>query len=244
MPPPLLSPSQISIYIMAAGHLAIEPPASLNDNSNQADTFNNFWDAAVREMLRAAPWDCNTGYVTLAQSSTYQIITNWGFAYQYPASCRVWKVMSPISGTSIVGTFPGIYPNTSVNSWNGFNMQRNKFQVRYDPINNAKVILTNASQAIAEYSVPLSDVSMYDDALVRAISLRLAAYACPSLVNDDTKTNALMQLAASSISEAMRQNDEEGSIEHNDENSSFLNARGGGGPVSPQFWNSPSTSQY
>ena len=229
---------------MSCGHLAVAPPSSLNDGSNQANVLNSFWDAAVRETLRSAPWDCNTGYITLAQSATYQIITNWGFAYQYPPSCKVWKIMSPISGTSIVGTFPGIYPNTSVNSWNGFNMQRNRFQVRYDPINNAKVILTNASQAIAEFSVPLSDVSMYDDALVRAISLRLAAYACPSLVNDDTKTASLTQLAQASASEAMRQNDEEGDVDHNSEQSSFLNARGGGGPVSPQFWNSPSTSQY
>jgi len=45
-------------------------------------------------------------------------------------------------------------------------------------------------------------------------------------------------------SNVMRMNDEEGDIDRNAEESSFLNARGGGGAVSPQFWNAPSTSQY
>lgn len=152
--------------------------------------------------------------------------------------------MAPISGTSIVGTFPGIYPNTSVNSWNGWNMQRARFKVRYDPVNNTKVILTNVAQAIGEYSVPITDVTMFDATFVRVVSLRLAAYICPSLVNDDAKEAGILKLAQDAASEAMRQNAEEGDTDHNDEQSSFLNARGGGGPVSPQFWNSPSTSQY
>ena len=57
-------------------------------------------------------------------------------------------------------------------------------------------------------------------------------------------TMALLKLAQASISDAMRMNEEESPTEHNQESSAFLDARGGGGPVSPQFWNSPSTSQY
>lgn len=237
--------SQQSIYNMALGHISVAPISDINENSNAANTLNTFWDAAVRETLRAAPWDFNTVYVTLAQSATYTIITNWAFAYQYPSNCvRVWKLLAPLSGSSIVGIFPGIYPNTSVNSWNGFNMQRAKFQVRYDPVNNNKVILTNVSQAIGEYSVPITDVTQFDDMFVRALSLRLAAYACSPLVNDDAKVEGLLQLAQAASSEAMRMNDEEGNLDKNAESSAFLDARGGGGPVSPQFWNSPSVSQY
>lgn len=243
--PILAVASQQSIYNMALAHISVGPVSDINENSNAANMLNSFWDACVRETLRAAPWDFNTVYVTLAQSSTYQIITNWSYAYQYPSNCvRVWKVLSPISGSSIVGTFPGIYPNTSVNSWNGFNMQPQRFQVRYDPVNNGKVILCNTPQAIGEYSVPITDVTQFDDMFIRALSLRLAAYVCTPLINDDTKVVGLLKLAEGAASDAMRMNEEESPTEHNSESSAFLDARGGGGPVSPQFWNAPSTSQY
>ena len=241
----LAQASQQSIYNMALGHISVAPVSDINDGSNAANTLNGFWDAAVRETLRAAPWDFNTVYISLAQSATYQIITNWTYAYQYPTNCvRIWKILAPISGTSIVGVFPGIYPNTSVNSWNGWNMQRAKFQVRYDPVNNGRVILTNVAQAIGEYSVPITDVTQFDDVFIAALALRLAAYVCTPLVNDDQKTAVLLKLAQASISDAMRMNAEEGDVDKNQESSAFLDARGGGGPVSPGFWNSPSTSMY
>lgn len=237
--------SQQSIYNMALGHISVAPVSDITENSNAANVLNGFWDAEVRSALRAAPWDFNTVYITLAQSATYQIITNWSYAYQYPSNCvRMWKVLAPISGSSIIGTFPGIYPNTSVNSWNGFNMQRQKFKVRYDPVNNGKVVLCNLSQAIGEYSVPITDVTQFDDAFVAYLSVRLASVACTPLINDDAKVGGLIKLAESMASDAMRMNDEEGDTDRNDEQSSFLNARGGGGAVSPQFWNAPSTSQY
>ena len=245
MPPILAVASQQSIYNMALGHISVAPVSDINENSNAANTLNGFWDAEVRSALRAAPWDFNTVYVTLAQSATYNIITNWSMAYQYPENCvRMWKVLSPITGAAIVGTFPGIYPNTSVNSWNGFNMQRTKFMVRYDPVNNGKVILCNVNQAIGEYSVPITDVTQFDDEFVRYLSVRLASVACTPLVNDAEKAMALAKMAEAMASNAMRMNEEESPTEHNQESSSFLDARGGGGAVSPQFWNSPSTSQY
>lgn len=237
--------SQQSIYNMALGHLSVAPVADINDGSNAANLLNGFWDAEVRAALRAAPWDFNTVYVTLAQSATYKIITNEAYAYQYPTNCvRLWKVLAPQTGAAIIGNFPGIYPNTSVNSWNGFNMARAKFKVRYDPVNNCKVILCNVAQAIGEYSVPITDVTQFDDVFVNYLSLRLAAVTCTSLVNDDQKLGGLIKLVGEAASNAMRMNDEEGDTDKNDEQSAFLNARGGGGPVSPAFWNSPSTSQY
>jgi len=237
--------SQQSIYNMALGHISVAPISSPNDGSRAANMLNSFWDAEVRSALRAAPWDFNTVYITLAQSATYQIITSWSYAYQYPMNCvRMWKVLSPITGAAIVGTFPGIYPNTSVNSWNGWNMQRTKFKVRYDPVNNGKVILCNVNQAIGEYSVPITDVTQFDDEFVRYLAVRLASVVCIPLVNDTEKAGGLIKLAGIMASDAMRMNDEEGDTDKNDESSSFLDARGGGGPVSPQFWNSPSTSQY
>jgi hypothetical protein len=243
--PILAVASQQIIYNMALGHISVAPVSDINENSQAANALNTFWSPCVREALRAAPWDFNTVYVTLAQSGTYQIINNWAYAYQYPANCvRLWKILSPQTGSAVIGTFPGIYPNTSVNSWNGFNMARAKFKVRYDPVNNGKVILTNVAQAIGEYSVPITDVTQFDDVFVGYLSLRLAAYVCTSLINDDQKTASLIKLAEMAASNAMRMNDEEGDTDKNDENSSFLDARGGGGPVSPQFWNSPSTSQY
>lgn len=237
--------SQQSIYNMALGHISVAPVSDINENSQAAITLNSFWDAELRSAMRAAPWDFNTAFVSLAQSASYNNITTWSYAYQYPSNCvRLWKILSPIASSSIVGTFPGIYPNTAVNSWTGFNLRRAKFKVRYDPTNNGKIILCNVSQAIGEYSIPISDVTQFDDEFIRYLSVRLASVVCIPLINDPEKAGGLIKLSETLSSNAMRMNDEEGDTDHNDEQSDFLDARGGGGPVSPQFWNSPSTSQY
>lgn len=245
MEPILQVASQQSIYNMALAHISVAPVSDVNENSNAASTLNSFWDAEVRSAMRAAPWDFNTVYVTLAQNATYNIITNWSFAYQYPSNCvRMWKILSPITGAGITGIFPGIYPNTSISSCSGFNLTRAKFKVRYDPTNNVKVILCNVSQAIGEYSVPITDVTQFDDEFVRYLAVRLASVVCIPLINDTEKAAGLIKLSEDMASNAMRMNDEEGDTDQNNEQSDFLDARGGGGPVSPQFWNSPSTSQY
>lgn len=236
---------------MALGYCGVAPVASTNGTDTPTTVCNQYWNPAVRETQRSAPWDFCTVLITLAQNTAYAIINNWAFAYTYPATSqsqpeclKIWKIFSPITSAQIVGTFPGIYPNTQVSSCSGFNMQGQKFKVVYDSVNFNKVILTNTSQAIAEYSTPVFDTTLWDSAFVQSLALKLASLICTSLVNDDTKTASLVKMSAESISEAQRMNDEEGEKDHNAETSAFLNARGGGGPVSPSFWNSPSTSQY
>ena len=76
------------------------------------------------------------------------------------------------------------------------------------------------AQAIGEYSVPITDVTQFDDVFVQYLSLRLASVVCTPLVNDDAKAAALVKLAENMAGNAMRMNDEEGSTDHNDENSS------------------------
>lgn len=242
---------QLDVFNMALGYAGVAPVTSTSGTDTPTNVCNQYWNAAVRETQRSARWDFCTVLITLAQNTTYSIINNWGYAYTYPATSqsqpeclKIWGIFSPITSAQIVGTFPGIYPNTSISSWSGFNMCSQKYKVVYDSVGLIKVILTNSSQAIAEYSTPVFDTTLWDSSFVQSLSLKLASLICTSLVNDDTKTANLIKLSAESISEAQRINDEEGDGDHNNETSSFLEARGGGGPVSPQFWNSPSTSQY
>lgn len=248
MPTPSI---QLDVYNMALGYVGVAPLSTLAGTDNITTTLNLYWNPAVRETQRGAPWDFNTVLITLAQNTTYNIINNWAFAYTYPATSqtqpeclKIWKIFSPTSGAQIVGTFPGIYPNTQVSSLDGFNMCAAKYKVVYDPVAQIKVILTNVSNAIAEYTVPIFDTTLWDSLFVQSLALRLASLVCTPLVNDDNKTANIIKLYNASMSDAQRSNDEEGEQDHNSEQSSFLNARGGGGPVSPQFWNSPSTSQY
>ena len=236
---------------MALGDIGIAPVQNTNDGSVPCNVLNQYWNAAIRDVQRSCPWDFNTVWITLAQNTTYQIINNWGFAYTYPATAqaqpeclKIWKILSPVTGAQIIGTFPGIYPNTSVSSWSGFNMRSAKYQVVWDSINLNKVILTNVNQSIAEYATPIFDPTQFDGVFVEAVTLKLAALVCPSLVNDDAKLMNVVKLYTMKISDAMRMNSEEGNSNHNAEQSAFLDSRGGGGPVSPSFWNSPSTSQY
>lgn len=242
---------QLDVYNMALGYCGVAPLSSTAGTDNVTTTLGLYWNAAVRETQRSAPWDFNTVLITLAQNTTYNIINNWSYAYTYPATSqtqpeclKIWKIFSATNTAQTVGTFPGIYPSASVNNWSGFNMTSAKYKVVYDPTAQIKVILTNVSNAIAEYTVPIFDTTLWDSIFVQALALKLASMICTPLVNDDAKTANLIKLYDASISDAQRSNDEEGEQNSNNETSAFLEARGGGGAVSPQFWNSPSTSQY
>lgn len=245
MPEPILaSASQQDIYNMALGHISVAPVADINENSEAARSCNQFWPSAIRDALRLASWDFATVFITLAQSGNYQNNTQWAFAYIYPTNClKLWKIISPQTGTGIVGTFPGVYPNTQINSMMSA-MRPAKYQVRYDPINNQKVILTNVAQAIGEYTVPVTDVTLFDASFVKAASLILASYISSPLINDNSRGMDLVKMASIASSDAMRLNDEESPTDRNYEGSAFLDARDGGCGPAPQFWNSPSTSQY
>lgn len=242
---------QLDVFNMALGYCGVAPVKSTAGTDIPTAACNLYWNPAVRETQRGARWDFGTVVISLAQNTTYAIINDWAYAYTYPATSqsqpeclKIWRIFSPISGAQNVGNFPGIYPNTQVSSCSGFNMLEQKYKVVYDSVNAIKVILTNSSQAIAEYSTPIFDTTLWDSAYIQSLALKLASLICTSLVNDDTKTASLIKLSKDADSEAQRMNDEEGDGDHNNETSAFLNARGGGGPVSPQFWNSPSISQY
>ena len=242
---------QLDIYNMALGYIGVAPVQNTNDGSTPCNVCNQFWNAAVRDTQRSCPWGFNTVILTLNQNSAFPIVNNWAYAYTYPASggplpecLRIWKIQSPATSAGIVGIFPGIYPNTQISNWSGWNMQGAKHQIVYDSVNDAKVILCNVNQAIAVYATPVFDTTMFDGVFVQAVTLSLASLIATSLVNDDTKTGAILKLYAAKISDAMRMNAEEDNQDKNAERSAFLDARGGGGAVSPQFWNSPSTSQY
>ena len=225
----LATTSQSSVYNMALGHIGVAPVTSITEASSAATVCNMFWDAAVRDTLRSASWDFATTFVTLTQSSTYTILNNWAYAYEYPSDCiKLWDVISPDARDRV----------------RGITYKSAKFQVRYDSINNSKVILTDVADAIAEYTVPVSDVSLFDSTFIKVCSLMLASYICTPLVNDDQKTAAMIKLFNNALSDAQRLNDDESNMDKNDMSSAFLDARGGGGPVSPMFHSSPSTSQF
>lgn len=239
----LAQSSQLEIYNMALGHVGVAPCVYTSESTSQGNACNQFWNAAIRDTLRAAPWDFATSVYSLVQSS-YTIINNWAYAYVYPTDClKIWKLYVPVGSSSIVGTFPSIYPGSqTVSLWNGYNLRPIKYNVRWDNSTGLRVILTNASQAIIEYSSGIIDPAQFDAAFVKAASLCLATYICTPLVNDDNKAASVGKLYANAISDAMRLNAEEGNTDENAEVSAFIDARGGS-TISQRFMSSPSTSQ-
>lgn len=239
---------QLDVYNMALGYCGVAPLTTLAGTDNITNTLNLYWNPAVRETQRSTNWDFNTVLVTLAQNTTYNIINNWAYAYTYPATSqsqpeclKIWKILSPVGGAQIVGTFPGVYPNTGI-SYDGFNMVSAKYKIVYDQVSLTKVILTNISQAIAEYTTPIFDATLFDAIFIQSLALKLASMVCTPLVNDDTKAANLIKLYEKSISDAQASSYEEGEKETNAETSDFLDARGGWG-TDPRFWPG-STSSY
>ena len=223
--------AQQDIYNMALGHISVGPVSDINESSRQADACNTYWSAVIRTTLRENKWRFCCAQVTMAQSANYTPI-NWTYAYAYPANCiRLWRVFNQYTTLWL--------------PWGWNNACRHlgeKFEELYDPTNNQRVVVTNCQQAIAEYNVPVDDTTLFDPSFVRVASLGLAASICPLLLNDDVKTDAIIKLYNLALSDAQRHNAGEENTEKNFEHSDFLDARGGGGPVSPKFWDGFSTS--
>lgn len=234
-------PSQQQISNMALGLCSVSQISDINENSPAAITCLLYWNQAVRDVLRGAPWRfamaCGQ---SLAQSAVYSN-PNYLYSYAYPTNAvKVWKIygqqytLGPSTATQPGGSAPPLnYPQQMLSA---------KFEVVYDPVSNTQYVCTNVVNALCDYTVPLMDPSQYDSQFVMALTYVLGALICVPLINDNIKAQGLMTVANQKLSEAARLNQEENTNQKNAETSSFITARGGGGPVDPRFFNGYSTS--
>jgi len=201
-----LGASQVSIINLALGHIAQKPIQSTTEGSVQSLAALIVWESAIRETLRSHDWAFATIVEPLAliAAATY---TPYGYdyAYMYPSRCvGLWHIYNEYTKDKTVGE---------------------DFRELYDKINNINVIVTNCSDAYAEYTYWVSDTTLFDANFITALGYRLAADLAISLVGDQNLAKQMVVLFNNAISEAERMSGYENNTTTK-QTSSFLDARG------------------
>lgn len=121
--------TQLEVVNKALGHIAIAPITSMVESSPAAILANSIWDTCRQDCLRNHDWPFATVITTLSTTNSTILHNDWTYSYAYPTDAlEVW----------------GVYYNYSDKTPN--------FRVVYDKTSAAKLILSDTSEALAEYT--------------------------------------------------------------------------------------------
>ena len=210
--------TQLEIVNKALGHISVAPIASMAEASPAAQLATRIWDTCRKDALKSHDWSFATVIVTLSTANYTIVATDWQYAYQYPtAALEVWHVY---------------YTSKD---------KKQDFRVVYDPVNVAKVILSNTADAIGEYTYDLTTTDGYDAHFVSVLSYFLAANMAKPLVGDDKLADGMMKIYNAFMSDAERMSSYEAG-EPKEPSSSFVDARSGSTLASEDHYTIPQSA--
>lgn len=197
--------SKLQVWNMALGYIGTRTIAGETERTPEAIQCNLYWDTSRRTALRSYPWRWAQRRAQLAQVPMPELYKNeWDCAYTLPDKfLRLHRVSS-------MGN-PTYKPK-----W---------LLVAKD--DGTPLILSNVENAIADFTADVTDISRWDDAFIKTMSLRLACDIAVALLKNNTgKIQELEQRYQASMPAAKDANT-------NDNNppvrpDSWLVARGGG----------------
>lgn len=189
-----MAPTQLSIVNKALGHISIAPIGSMAEASPAAVLATQIWDSCRQEVLKGHDWSFATAIVTLSTANYTIVATDWQYAYQYPSTAlEVWHVYYTAQD------------------------RKQDFRVVYDPVNTAKVILSNVPDAVGEFTYDQSSPTLWDANFVSVLSYFLAANMAKPLTGDANLADTLIKMYNAYMSDAER-----------------MSAYEAGGPSTPQ----------
>jgi len=157
--------SKTELANMAISHLGIGKEIANLDTevSQEAQACRRYFDATIEAVLSDYDWPFASKEVVLNL-----IVANptleWDFSYRYPTDCiRLRRIKS------------GIRQDTS--------SSRVPFKIMYDP--TGKILYTDKENAEVEYTLRLTDPTVFTAEFSIAFSFRLAAYIAPRLTGGD-----------------------------------------------------------
>lgn len=178
--------TQLSVANMTLAHLGMNKVASLSTSSNdpKIKAINQFWEPVRDDVFGEIDWSFATVTENLAAITDYYS-PEWTYGYTYITQnvASLWYVYDAFTHDK---------------------KEEQKFEVKYDPNQSRKVILSDLSSAIAEYTYILTDVSLWSHKFVMAYTYRLAAVICPILLGDDEKALKFLNLSGAMVTEAKR----------------------------------------
>lgn len=174
----------VNLALSRFGQSKITQALLTADVHPSAVAANTFYDADRDEVLGESDWPFAT--VTLGLSSLGEDQTGeWAYLYSRPT----------LAVSSIFNVFNSATTDTKTEQ---------EFEVRHVPTLGASVIYSDLSEAIAEYTYPVTTTSLYSHKFKTAFSYRLAVDLCMAITGDAKKTGDLLQFYNMLISEAKR----------------------------------------
>lgn len=159
---------------LALGHIGVNKEIAdiETEQSREAKACRRFWDVCLEQVLRDHPWGFATKVADLNLVEE-DPNTDWLFSYRYPSDCLFVRKM--LSGVNITTQFDAI-----------------DYKLSKD--DTGRLIMTNQEDAVAEYTVLITDWNQVPSDFKMAFSFRLGMYICPSLsAGDPFKIKADLQ---------------------------------------------------
>lgn len=149
----------------ALRHLGVSKTVQniVTEQSEEATAVRDFIDFAKEEVLRDFQHPFTTEIATLSLVSE-DPTTEYRYAYQYPSNCAKFRRI-----------LSGIRNDT----------RQTRVHYRIVKGSSGKLIYTDQSEAVGEYSVVETETGRWPIDLVMALSLLIASYIAPSVTDGD-----------------------------------------------------------
>ena len=160
-----MASSNTEICNMALSHIGIgnEINNLTSEKSAEAGACRRFYEIARKQVLSDFSWPFATKFLSLALIEE-DPTTEWAFSYRYPSDCLDFRRI--LSGTR-----------------NDTKQSRIPFRLGND--DSGTLIYTDMQDAIAEYTVDISEVSRFASDFTLALSFLLAALITPRMTGSD-----------------------------------------------------------
>ena len=162
-----LSVSEVSICNMALSKIgASSSIESLTEDSAEAKECNLWYTFSRKQALASNDWSFARRRLTLATHGDDPPDGIWGYRYQYPSDCiQFRKIESPVSGAGV---------------WSPeekrlvADADAIPFSIELDEDQDSKSILSNLDNAIGVYTMNLTEVTLFSEFFVTALSTAIA----------------------------------------------------------------------
>lgn len=232
--------------------------ASLDEESNEAEKCRLLYTDTRDEVMQKAHWNFakKTAVLGLLKSapgtpSNPDAATEWSdefpappwlYEYSYPSDCLMIRFLVPqvqtgVTGVPLTTANGGMYPYVMGPA--------QRFEIASDLVDSVQrtVILTNQYQAIASYTLRVTNENLFSNSFTDAFSAALAAKLAMALTGDKELSKIQYTLANQYLMEARATDGNEG-LTVIDQQAEWILARDNDGVQGYGYWIAPYSPLY
>lgn len=177
--------STVSICNKALFHIGAKGRiASLTERSTEAQRCNEVYADALKECLEAYDWSFARCRVALAEHGD-DPPDGWGYRYVYPANCIVIRhLVNPLGDDA-----PPV-----------------PYDIEMDEDRTAPTVITNLGDAVARYTLSITDPSLFSSLFSSALSRLIASHIAFPLTGDLKVSTQNLEMYNALVSRASASN--------------------------------------